>query len=108
MFANGIQTIALIKHKTISFSSNKIILNQKFYLNFSGALGTCWSQEFFKTEFTVEIAFLFNETDVLKWTSATTVDTNKMLWAPNASQRRDKWSSVVFKQTHKSLEYSIF
>lgn len=64
------------------------------YLDFTTAFVTWWSQEFLETIFAIEIAFLFNESNVLQRASAVSIDAYEMIGAPDASQCRYKWSSV--------------
>lgn len=65
------------------------------YLNFAIAFVACWSQEFFETIFAIEIAFLFNKTNILQWTSTAAIYTDKMIGTPNFTQGSDEWSSVL-------------
>lgn len=64
------------------------------YLDFSMAFVTWRSQKLLETEFTIQIAFFFNETDILKWSSATAIHANKVIWTPDATQCGNKWSSL--------------
>lgn len=67
------------------------------YFDFSSAFVAWRSQKLFETIFAVEIAFLFNESNVLKWTTAISIDAYKVIWTPDTSQCRYKWSSVSFE-----------
>lgn len=66
------------------------------YLDFGIAFITWWCQVFLEAVLTVEVTLLFNKSNVLQRTPAVLADAHEMIWAPDFSQRGNKWTSVNF------------
>jgi hypothetical protein len=68
------------------------------YLNFSVAFAAWWRQELLETVLAIQIAFLLNEADVHKFTSAVGIHAQEVSWAPSFSECSNEWSSVHLKE----------
>lgn len=102
MLSNGIQAVTLKRRKQVfiaAFNQSKEGISTHF--DFSTAFVAWWSQKLFETILAVEIAFLFNESNVLKWTTAISIDAYKVIWTPDTSQCCYKWSSVSFEMFNR-------
>lgn len=67
---------------------------QAVALDFRAALGARRGEILLETVFAVELPLLFDETEILKRTSALRSGANEMLRAPDFAQGCDKWASV--------------
>lgn len=99
MLSNGIQAIALESNNCDQLKKEKMKNSWRLiYLNFGAAFVARRCQEFLKAIFAVQIALLFDKSDILKWTTASTIDAYEMVWTPDASQCRYEWTSVPLQR----------
>lgn len=73
------------------------------YLDLASALAASGCQVLLETVLAVQVALLLNESDVLQRTTAVAVHADEVVRAPDASQSRDKGSSV--KLTKELFEF---
>jgi hypothetical protein len=66
---------------------------QAISLNFSIAFAAWWRQELLETVLAIQIAFLLNESNVHKFTSAVGIHAQEVGWAPCFSECGNEWSS---------------
>lgn len=81
------------------------IFYEYFYLNFSIAFIAWWSQKLLETVFAIQIALLFNKTNILKWSSTGAIYANKMFWTPDATQSSNEWPSLDEQNRKKQWVY---
>jgi hypothetical protein len=65
---------------------------QTISFDFVIAFVTRWCNEFFETVFAVELSLFLDETDVLQAATALWIHADKVLRAPDLSQRRNEWT----------------
>lgn len=93
--ADGVQAVALQDKQRIQLKfSNIFTFCCHSHLDFSIAFTAWWSQKLLEAIFTVQIAFLFDESNIDQFTLALWVDAEEVSWTPCFTQCSDEWSSA--------------